>query len=63
MSVFFNENEWMWKENQTDNFPIAQYGAKSFMWTDALYNGNFVNALSNNHGQTFCREEVIKYLQ
>ena len=55
MSVFFNENEWMWKENQTDNFPIAQYGAKSFMWTDALYNGNFVNALSNNHGQTFCR--------
>lgn len=63
MSVFFNENEWMWKENQTDNFPVAQYGAKSFMWTDALYNGNFVNALSNNHGQTFCREEVIKYLQ
>lgn len=53
MSVFFNENEWMWKENQTDNFPIAQYGAKSFMWTDALYNGNFVNALSQQSRADF----------
>ena len=63
MSIFFNENEWMWKENQTENFPISQYGAKSFMWTDALYNGNYVNALSNAHGQTFCREKVLDYLQ
>lgn len=63
MSVWFNENEWRFRENQKDNFPLSVYSAESFIWIDALYKGNYVNALSNCHGQPFCRESVIDYLE